>query len=160
MAVVVFYSDCSRDNGGLEAEILADAVGQFIGDGGPQNYDIMTYPFLEDCRGSLGDNGAIRQDDQLIAALGLFHGMGGEENRHSIDKVEFTQQIPEFETCLRIEAVGRFVEQQKPGLVEECLGKVHPPLEPAGEAPHPLFQSILYAISNWVLISASEPLAM
>ena len=54
----------------------------------------------------------------LAAALGLVHVVGGDEQRDALGR-ELEEQVPQLAPRDRIDARGRLVEEDHPGLVHE-----------------------------------------
>ncbi|MPM97778.1 hypothetical protein SDC9_144955 [bioreactor metagenome] len=59
----------------------------------------------------------VHQRD-AVAALGLVHEVGGDEDRHPVLAREVDDELPEAIPCHRIDAGGRFVENQHLGPVQ------------------------------------------
>ncbi len=63
-------------------------------------------------RPAVGDEPAVIEDREAMAALGLVHVMRRHEDRRAgVDEIE--QRIPELAARLRIDRAGRLVEQQQ-----------------------------------------------
>jgi hypothetical protein len=73
-------------------------------------------------RAAIGDELAMIENRQAMAAFGFVHQMRRHENRRAgIDEIE--QRVPEFTPRLRIDRAGRFVEQEQVGLVQHRRGQ-------------------------------------
>ena len=72
--------------------------------------------------GAAGDQLAVEDIGDLVAALGLVHVVGRDQHGHALVG-EPVDLVPEVAARLRIDAGGRLVEQQQPGLVHHRGGQ-------------------------------------
>jgi hypothetical protein len=89
------------------------------------------------------DEPAAVENSQPIAALGLFHQMRGDKHRHPLLLFETPQVPPQIVPCAGIEARARLVQKEGPRAVQEPLGDLDAPLEPAGEGLRALGEPLL-----------------
>jgi hypothetical protein len=81
-----------------------------------------------------GDQLALTQDrDSIAQRIDLRQQVAGEQHRGALLVAQLAQQGPELGDALRIEPVGRFVEQQHAPPAEQRLGQAHPLTHPLGE---------------------------
>ena len=86
---------------------------------------------------SLDDDPPLREIDDPSAALGLVHVVGRNERRQALDR-HVMDEVPEFAPRLGVDAGGRFVEQQKFGLMQDAGGERQTLLPAAGQLPRQL----------------------
>ena len=83
--------------------------------------------------GALRDDPSVVDDRDAVAEpLGLFHVVGGVEERHA-PGLELSDHAVDALAGLRIHPDGRLVEQEHAGTVDRAGGDVEPPLHPARE---------------------------
>ena len=64
-------------------------------------------------------------DGHTIAQLvGFFHVMGGQDNRDAL-LAKPADDVPQCQTCLRIETCAGLVEKQDLGIVRDGAGDLH-----------------------------------
>jgi hypothetical protein len=73
-------------------------------------------------RRALGQHLAIGDVDQLVAALGLVHVVGGHQHRHAFIG-QAVDLVPEVAPRLRVDAGGGFVQKQQAWLVDHAGGQ-------------------------------------
>ena len=84
-------------------------------------------------RGVAGEDGAGVHQGDAVAAQGLVHEMGGDEDRDALAAREVDEQLPELVAGDRVDAGGGLVEQEHVGLVQDGDGQREPLLEPERE---------------------------
>ena len=88
------------------------------------------------------DHVAFGVNRQAIAALGLFHQVGGDQHGDVFFVAQNLQVLPEVATRARIEAGGRLVEQQNRRMMQQSLGQFETALHAAGKVLGFFFRAI------------------
>ena len=84
-------------------------------------------------RSVAGQHGARVHQGDAVAAEGLVHEVGGDEDRHPLTAREVDEQLPELVAGDRIHAGGRLVQQEHVGLVQHGDRQGEPLLQPQRE---------------------------
>jgi len=77
----------------------------------------------------------IDDDNAIGEALDLFHVVGGVEQRLAA-RFQLLEVVEDRIAALRIDADGRFVEEQDVGIVEKTRGEIQPPFHATAEGFH------------------------
>ena len=87
-------------------------------------------------------NLSVVDDRDAAAVFGLIEVMRGHENRNADFLAELADVVPDGAAGLRIEAGGRFVEEQHLGMMHQAAGDFEAALHAAGKSPHDRFAAI------------------
>src|SRR5450830_913358 len=70
-------------------------------------------------RAARGDQFPVEDEGEAVALFGLVHVVRRDEDRHPARGGELVDEVPEEAAALRVDASGRFVEEEELGLVEQ-----------------------------------------
>ena len=107
---------------------LAGGVGDVTDEGGLQV--VGTAAGHELGRGVAGEDSAGVHQGDAVAAQGLVHEMGGDEDRDALAAGEVDEELPELVAGDGVDARGGLIEQEHVGLVQDGDGQGQPLLEP------------------------------
>ena len=105
----------------------------------PDGQDPALHQSLDFVRGADSDDPAPVDEADPVAALGLVEIGGGDQDRYPL-LPEPVENAPEIPAAQRVDAVGRLVEQQDPGGVDEGADQLQFLLHAAGEVARPARQ--------------------
>ncbi len=83
--------------------------------------------------GVLGEDAAFAHEEQLVAALGLVHDVGGDEDRGAAGGGDVVEEVPQVAAQDGVESDGGFVEDQELGGAEQGDGEGDAAALAAGE---------------------------
>lgn len=83
--------------------------------------------------GVLGEDAALAHEEQVVAALGLVHDVGGDEDRRAAGGGDVVEEVPQVAAQDGVEADGGFVEDQELGSAEQGDGEGDAAALAAGE---------------------------
>ena len=89
-------------------------------------------PARKGVRSAQGDDPAMVDDRDPVAALRFLHQVGSEENGHILLVAEAIKRLPEIDPRAGIEPGGRLIEQQKLWAMEQTFRDLDPALQSAG----------------------------
>ena len=90
----------------------------------------------------MGDHAPVVEDDDVVGqAVGLLEVLRGQDDRRAVAH-QTPQEVPQIATAPRVEAGGRFVEEQDGRIGHEAGGEVEAPPHAAGEVLDELAGSI------------------
>ncbi len=81
-----------------------------------------------------GDRGAVEDERQAVALLGLVHVVRRDEHGHAAVGRQLVDQVPEQAPAARVDAAGGLVEEEQLGLVDQRRRK-RSPLPQPGRQP-------------------------
>jgi hypothetical protein len=87
-------------------------------------------------RRALGDDPAVVDDGDAVAALRLVEVVGGQEERGRLPFADVIEVRPHLGACLRVQADGGFVQEQHARAVEQAAGDLQPSPHAAGEGAY------------------------
>ena len=117
MSMRNFHAHTSLDDGRIAVKALPDSHLQPLSVVRLHHDDIAPYPRFQFIRRPDGDEMALMQDANAIAALGFFQNMRGQQNTDAICGTEVFEMGGKIQTGTRIETGTRHVEQQSRRLV-------------------------------------------
>ena len=82
------------------------------------------------------------QNGDAVGLVGFFQQVGRQHDRHALLVAQRVQVVPQIAAGARVETGARLVEQQQSRMVEQPLGQLDAPPQPAGERLDPLAGAI------------------
>ena len=104
----------------------------------PRDDHVAADPVAERFGGVERDDAPVVDDEQPVAAIGVFHQVGGDQDGQAILGPRRGQVVPEVDAGAGVETSRRLVEQDEGGSVHQSLGEIDPPLHAARERFHPV----------------------
>ena len=125
-------SDSAEGRDLVDAGRAAQAAGERLEAGPGDDEGVQARPRDHLGDGALGDQPAVGDVADAVAALGLVHVVGRDQHGDAVGG-ELVDLVPELAPRLRVDAGGRLVEQQELRLVHDAGGERQPLLPAAGE---------------------------
>ena len=122
----------------LNRRQLAAFLGERLGQVLRAEFDHMLAAKLGDQfprRAESNDLPLIDDGDAIAQSFRFIHVVRGDDDGAAL-VLEAADYVPKLPSRLRVEAGGRFVEEQQVGIADECRGDGEPLLLPAGELFH------------------------